>query len=231
MTNGPLLSVAIDTAADLAGIALFEDEALLAEATWRSRQNHSRELLPTLEWLLQRSQRTKADLGAVFVCLGPGSYAGLRVGLSTAKALAYGLGLPIAGVGRLAADALTPAVVSGVRVASVHAAGRAELAWAVYAWNGEDLTEVAPPQLGPAPSLLATLSRGDIVCGEIDKLDASVAGAVMMAGARLVEAPVSRAVAVARLGLRRLVRDDVDNVDALVPLYLRAPAIGPQRPL
>src|SRR6266550_1676735 len=99
------LSVAFDTASDFAGVALAQDGELLSESSWRTRQNHSRELLPALDWQLSRLGRSKHEIGAVFVCLGPGSYAGLRVGLSTAKALAYGLNASIAGVGRLAADA------------------------------------------------------------------------------------------------------------------------------
>ncbi|HEY4685952.1 MAG TPA: tRNA (adenosine(37)-N6)-threonylcarbamoyltransferase complex dimerization subunit type 1 TsaB, partial [Dehalococcoidia bacterium] len=97
------LAVAIDTASDLAGVALTEEGALLGAVTWRTRQNQSRELLPALDWLLGRQGRGKEEIGAVFVCLGPGSYAGLRVGVSTAKALAFALDASLAGVGRLEA--------------------------------------------------------------------------------------------------------------------------------
>jgi tRNA threonylcarbamoyladenosine biosynthesis protein TsaB len=225
-----MIALAIDTAAELAGVALLEDEMLLAEVTWRSRQNHSRELLPTLDWLLQRCQRSKDDLGAIFVCLGPGSYAGLRVGLSTAKALAYSLDLQIAGVGRLAADAYPIAAASSARVVALQVAGRAELAWAVYAWRDGELLELQAPQLGPRERLVETLSAGDIVCGEIEKLDDETRGLLASRGTRTVTSGASRVLAVARLGALRLSRGDVDNGDSLVPLYLRAPAIGPQPP-
>ena len=61
----------IDTAGDLAGVALCEGETLLAEVTWRTKQSHSRELLPTLDWLLPRHGRSKSNRRAI-VCLGPG---------------------------------------------------------------------------------------------------------------------------------------------------------------
>src|SRR6266498_2602240 len=105
MPNSRTLAVALDTSSELAGVALVEDGLLLAETTWRTKRNHSRELLPSLDWLLGRVGRAKEDIGALFVCTGPGSYAGLRVGTSTAKALAYGLNAQIVGVGRLEADA------------------------------------------------------------------------------------------------------------------------------
>src|SRR5262245_10724810 len=130
MSDRASLTLALDTAGDLAGVALAEAGALLAESTWRAHQSHSRDLLPRLEWLLSQAGRDKGDIAAVSVCLGPGSYAGLRVGLSTAKALAYGLGVPVLGIGRLEADAYWPAQGAPGRVIAVQAAGRAELAWA-----------------------------------------------------------------------------------------------------
>jgi tRNA threonylcarbamoyl adenosine modification protein YeaZ len=259
MTARPAaLSVAIDTTSDVAGVALFEEQLLLGEVTWRAHQSHSRDLLPTLDWLLGRAQRAKADIGAIVVCLGPGSYAGMRVGISTAKALAYGLGAQIVGVGRLAADAYPIAAVSAGRVVPVQAAGRAELAWAVYGWNdalspltpsarsGQALTlslrergseshdselrEIMEPRLSPAAQILECIEAGDAVCGEVEKLNEEVRRAIERRDARIVEAPASRILSVGRLGLQRLARGEFDNAETLVPMYLRAPAIGPQPP-
>ncbi|HLF78526.1 MAG TPA: tRNA (adenosine(37)-N6)-threonylcarbamoyltransferase complex dimerization subunit type 1 TsaB [Dehalococcoidia bacterium] len=221
------LAVAIDTASDLPGVALSENGVLLAEASWRTRQGHSRELLPTLEWLLARVTRNKAEIGALFVCTGPGSYAGLRVGVSTAKALAYGLDAALVGVGRLAADA-EPLVASAPgRVVAVHAAGRAELAWAAYGRGEGEMRELMAPQLGPVPALIESLGDDDIVCCELRTLDAATLG-TLQGIVRAVEAPSPRIAAVSRIGQTRWSRGVVDNADTLVPLYLRAPAIGPQ---
>jgi tRNA threonylcarbamoyladenosine biosynthesis protein TsaB len=214
----------------MAGAALLDSDALLAETTWRAHQSHSVQLLPAIDWLLTHVGRTKAEIGAVAVSLGPGSYAGMRVGISTAKALAFGLGTPIAGIGRLAAEALPIAEASAGRVVPVQAAGRAELAWAVYQHTTGELVELAPPQLGSAEKLRAMLRKGDVVTGDIGRLDAESVAALAAKGCRLVPATAPRAVSVARLGLRRLARGDVDDADTLAPLYLRAPAIGPQPP-
>lgn len=224
------LLVAIDTASELAGVALTEDGALLAEVTWRTRQSHSRELLPALDWLLGRHERTKNDVAGLCVCLGPGSYAGLRVGISTAKALAFALAVPVAGVGRLAADAHPFVAVAAGRVFAVHAAGRAELAWAAYERDGDGAREVVTPRLGPADALLAELKSGDVVCGEPKARDETLIAGIAAAGAIWTDALPSRVIAVASLGQQRLAGGDVDDADTLVPLYLRAPAIGPQPP-
>ena len=224
-----MLAVAIDTTSDVAGVALMEDGALLAELTWRSRQNHSKQLLPSLDWLLQRCERAKTDIGAIVVCLGPGSYAGMRVGVSTAKALAFGFDIPIAGIGRLAADAYPVAAVAAGRVVPVQAAGRAELAWAAYRTVDGQLQELAPPQLSAQHDFVHALVVGDTVCSDAAFSD-DVRAAIELSGARLVMAPASRVVAVAALGWQRIERGDFDSPADVVPLYLRAPAIGPQPP-
>jgi tRNA threonylcarbamoyladenosine biosynthesis protein TsaB len=224
------LCVAIDTASDVAGLALFEDGELLAETSWRTRQSHSRQLLPALDWLLGLVARQKGDIASFAVCLGPGSYAGMRVGLSTAKALAFALDVSLVGIGRLAADALPLVEVTGARVLAVQAAGRAELAFAAYRASEGDLVEEIAPRLGAADVVVAVAQAGDVVCGEIERLEEATVQAIMQQGARLVGSTTPRAVSIGRLGLRRLARGEIDNPDALVPLYLRAPAIGPQPP-
>lgn len=223
-----MVEVSIDTASNVAGVALTDQGRLLAELTWHTRQNHSRELLPALELLLQRSGLSRSDISALFVCIGPGSYAGLRVGLSTAKSLAYALGLPIVGVGRLTADAQMMAADLGPRLVPLHAAGRAELAWAVYqAAGAEDagIVEVQAPRLGSVRQFLDDLRPGDLVIGDPD---ASPQAAIGARQAMWSPSRPGRVTAVARLGWRRLRAGDIDSADSLVPLYLREPAIGPQ---
>lgn len=225
-----MLTLAIDTASDTAGLALADGDILLAEMTWASRQSHSRQLLPTLEVLLERIGRAKTDIEAVAVCLGPGSYAGLRVGVSTAKALAFGFEIPVIGIGRLAADAFPLAGAVPGRIIPLQAAGRAELAWAAYEPAGAGMTELLAPRLSRKEELPETLREGDVVCAELRTLTDELKSDLLAAGVKLVEAPVSRVLAVMQLGSERLARGEVDNLDTLVPLYLRAPAIGPQPP-
>ena len=223
--------LAMDTASDTAGVAIVEHGVLLGEVTWQARQSHSRQLLPAVDWLLGQVGRTKEQLGSIFVCTGPGSYAGMRVGISTAKALSFALGTSVIGIGRLAAEALPIVEATGARVVSVQAAGRAELAWAAYTQGDGGMVEVEAPQLAPVGTLLRALKFGDVVTGDVDKLTPDTLAALEVIGCRVVPPAASRVASVARLGYQRLQAGDVDDADALVPLYLRAPAIGPQPPL
>lgn len=219
------LELSIDTASELASIALSREGRLVAEETWHAGRDHGRQLLPAIDALLTGQKAAKEALTAVFVCTGPGGYAGVRAGVSTAKGLAYGLEVPLVGVGRLEIEAYAFAATGGPVVA-VHRAGRSDLAWAAYAAD-PDWRELSPPQLSPSDALAAALPHDALVTGEIeDALAEELAGR----GHRVVrgEEALRHASLLAELGWRRLARSETDDPKSLVPLYLREPAIGPQ---
>ncbi len=193
-------------------------------ATWHTERNHSVELLPNIERMLGEAGRTKRDVEAVFVDIGPGGYAGLRVGVSIAKALAHGLGVPIAGIGRLELDAHGVAVKAATRrIVAVHAAGRGEAAWALY--RDAPWQEESAPIISRRDVLYAAIRADDAVTGDID---AELADVTQRAGAVALTPHRHRVVELAELGNARLAAGRADDATTLVPLYLRAPAIGPQ---
>jgi tRNA threonylcarbamoyladenosine biosynthesis protein TsaB len=233
------IELAIDTASAMASIALSSQGRLLAELTWDCGRDHSRQLLPAIDGLLARQSASKEALGAVFVCIGPGSYAGVRVGMSTAKGLAFALEVPLAGVGRLEIEAYAFAA-TGLPVVAVHRAGRGELAWAAYSsgtGNKERGTrplptsvawrELLPPRLSPPEALAGALPNVALVTGELDD---ALAAELAQRGHRVVRgaAAVRRAALLAELGWQRLQAGRTDDPKSLEPLYLREPAIGAQ---
>jgi tRNA threonylcarbamoyl adenosine modification protein YeaZ len=219
------LELSMDTASELASIALSREGQLAAELTWQAGRDHLRQLLPAVEALLGRTGATKDALTALFVCTGPGGYAGVRAGVSTAKGLAHALEVPLVGVGRLEIEAYAYAA-TGRTVAAVHRAGRSELACAAYV-SDPDWREVAAPRLVPRDGVLDALPAGALVTGEVDD---ALAGELGRRGYTVVRgaAALRRAALLAELGWRRLARGETDDPKSLVPLYLREPAIGPQ---
>lgn len=219
------MNLSIEAASDEPGLALGAGGALGASMTWQTQRNHSVELLPNLERLLSETGARKDDITAVFVDIGPGGYAALRVGVSTAKALAHALGVPIVGVGRLELDARLVEVDAGVRrIVAVHRAGRGDVAWAAYR-RESGFVEVTPPSITKLDVLYAALRSGDIVTGDVDD---EMHLRARDAGAAVATANDHRITALALAGWERLDAGSVDDPTALVPLYLRAPAIGPQ---
>ena len=216
------LELTIDTASDMASVALSREGALEAELTWRCNRNHSRELLPTVEHLMQRSGVDNGELTAVFVCIGPGSYTGLRVGIASAKGLAFALGMPIVGVGRLEADAYQHSDFAGP-ICAVHRAGRGELAWAVYRNAPTGWREVLAPRLTTPEALVPSVRRQTLFCGEIEEELAAKLRETLGAKARFASQATSlrRAATIAELAWRRLAAGQADDAASLRPIYLR----------
>jgi len=222
------MELSIDTASELATVGISHQGSLIAEITWRCRRNHTVELLPTIEKLFAQAGVTQEEIEAIFVCTGPGMYTGLRVGVSTAKGLAYALALPVVGVGRLELDAYPHAAFPGPIVA-VHRAGRGELAWAAY--RGDPWREIVPPRLAQPEALARRVRQRTLFVGEVD--DEFTARLRETAGAKAVvaspAASIRRAAAMAEVAFQRLAAGRTDDVALLRPVYLRPPAISPPK--
>ena len=123
--------VAIDTSTQSIGIALYDGVQVLAAHTWRSRNFHTVELMPAIAEMLARCQVSPKQLTGVGVALGPGSFTGLRIGLSAAKGLAFGRNIPIAGVPSLE---VLVAAQPGLRrpMIAFLEVGRGRFAWARF---------------------------------------------------------------------------------------------------
>jgi tRNA threonylcarbamoyladenosine biosynthesis protein TsaB len=103
--------LAIDTSTQMIGLALYDGTRVLCEMTWQSRNHHTIELSPAVSDLLERCGTRPAELGALGVALGPGSFTSLRIGLALVKGLALALKIPVVGVPTL--DILAAAVPTG----------------------------------------------------------------------------------------------------------------------
>ena len=104
-----MLTLAFDTAADVATVALVRDDDAVGE-----RLSKPSRLLAEVDALLQEAGVAQADIDRIVVGVGPGSYTGLRMGLMTARVLALTLGVPVAGVSTL--DALAHGAPDAVPV-------------------------------------------------------------------------------------------------------------------
>jgi tRNA threonylcarbamoyladenosine biosynthesis protein TsaB len=90
-----LLILALDTATEKGSLALLAHDRVLMEYTLESHGAYLTRLMPGLAALLTNTDREPADLAAVAVSVGPGNFTGLRIGLATAKTLAWSLGRPL----------------------------------------------------------------------------------------------------------------------------------------
>ena len=96
-----MILLAIDTSNELSGLALYQHHTLLAQIHWASARRHSEQLLPQLDALCRLANITPPQITSVAVSLGPGSWSGVRVGISMAKGIALANDAPIIGVSAL----------------------------------------------------------------------------------------------------------------------------------
>ena len=210
--------IAIDTAGVRALVALGQpDGTLVAERRWSAGYRHGEELLTRISEILESEGTSLADLAGVIVGTGPGAFTGLRVGLATAKALAHGLGVPIAGVATSAALLEAAAATGGAG-----ADGGAHTAAADYAL-------LLPA--GPSDRVLVHAGEASLVRGgeepslkpltrlvAVDLPDRAPAEALALGDRAEAGLPT----ALLRLGARRLAAGG-DDVARLVPEYVTMP--------
>ncbi len=113
--------LAFETSAKAASVALVQDGQLLAESYQNTGLTHSQTILSMAQDLLKSCGLAPADLDAVAVAAGPGSFTGVRIGVAAAKGLAWGLELPCRGVSTLKAMALSLGVADGYVLAAMDA--------------------------------------------------------------------------------------------------------------
>jgi len=225
--------LAIDTATRMAGLALYDPARgrILGEETWYSNDNHSVELMPRVARLMEQQRLAPASLTGLAVSLGPGSFTGLRTGLSTAKGLALALKVPVVGIPTLEVTA-RPHMGQRLPIWAILQAGRGRICAAHYVrqrgnWRRQGsylltTVEALGDQVGDAPALF---------CGEIDAREAGLirerlGGKVPErsgAGEAVVVTPAAsprRAAYLAEIGWERLARGDYDNPVTLSPIYL-----------
>jgi tRNA threonylcarbamoyladenosine biosynthesis protein TsaB len=93
--------LAIDTSNNPLGVALLENDQVIGEYITNLKKNHSIRIMPAIQALMKDCERVPADLTKIVVAKGPGSYTGVRIGVTIAKTLAWTLNIPLVGVSSL----------------------------------------------------------------------------------------------------------------------------------
>lgn len=220
------MQIAIDTSTDIASIALVRDNEIMAELTWQCNQKHSTQLLPNLSHLLKQTETSLKIADCIIVAKGPGSFNGIRVGISTAKGLAFSLGIPVIGISTLEVEAYQHAGM-GLPVCPIYNAGRGEIATATYLKKSNNWLQLVPEHISTVDTLCSQINTRTIFCGEYVLQISSRLKEQLKRKAVILSSITSlrRAGFLAELGLQRIKSGDFDNPVTLQPLYLRAPAI------
>lgn len=213
--------LAIDTSTDEAGVALLDGGSLRAECNWLARDNHSRQLTRVMRMMLDIQETPVSTISAVAVAVGPGSFNGLRVGVSAAKGIVTALRVPLIGVSTLDIIGFQ-ASVQGATVWALIPAGRGEMFRAAYDGVGETWRRISPYGRLAVAQAAAEWSEDILLAGPaarllVDQLGREGRTASLQEPAKRMR----RAGYLAELGRRGLAAGEAGSVGEVQPMYLR----------
>ena len=229
--------LAIDTATATASLAIYnlETHHLLAELTWQAQRRQTQDLLLAARSLLTQVGLTPSDLSALAVTTGPGSFTGVRIGISAVKGMALGLPAPprIIGIPTLnvtAAPWLTVAkALPAITLCAYMQAGRGRYNWAYLRSQDDPLRrlEAEDHQNGTVHELVVDLQRRQDemiwLVGEATPEVAEHTDALTQVVFLDEASSWRRAGHLARLAARNLLYGIEDALGDLQPIYLRQP--------
>lgn len=214
-----MILLAADTSTAFYSVAAVTPSGVLGEVSIGRDRRHSERLLETVDNLLTELGIRGEDIGALAVSIGPGSFTGLRIGVSAWKGLALGWGLPLVGVPTL--DALARHLNDGP-ICPVLDAKMSEVYWGLYNASRGDVAPVTGPIVSSVAEMLAQLPSGVTILGDgAERYREEIASC----GLDIAFAPPflahPRAASVGHLALELLAAGDAGNAEAVEPLYLR----------
>jgi len=220
-----MILLAIETSGQTASVAVCDEDEALAVHTFGKGARHGRNVMPAIDDVLRRAGVSRTDVDAVAVSAGPGSFTGLRVGITCAKTLAWALGwraVPVPSLEVLAQN-VEPAAHGGCRfTCPVFDARREKVYGTTFEWDGAEWTDTTGVLLEEPGALAERLPAGTLVFGTGVRAYADVfAGGRFPVGEADLE--LGRAEAVAALGRLLRAGRDVDPM-ALAPRYYRLTA-------
>jgi len=214
--------LAVDTATKSCSVAIVDKESIIAEMTVVNEETHSKHLLGMINLVIKYADLNLADLDGFAVTSGPGSFTGLRIGISSVKGFAAALGKPMVGVSSL--NALARQVsFSPYLICSLIDARKDEVYLSTYRYEDSNLEREGKEQVVLPKDALDKINEPCIFVGS---------GAVLYR--KMIKEKLSedafftqdyentiRASTVAHLSMTKFENENTDNVETFVPNYIR----------
>lgn len=217
-------ALAIETSQPAGSVALGQGEAVFAARTLDRPRRHATDLLPAVADLVQSAGVQPRDVRVVYVSAGPGSFTGLRIGITVARTLALAHGaavVPVPSLDVIAQNALTPRDPPAQLLVSIDAQ-RGRLFAARYQLAEDEYVRMEEPrEADPADLFAAQSASAHVICDVVDRYASAIEGAGLVA--LPAELAVTRVEEVYRLGRRILAEHGPTPPRDLVPIYIRRP--------
>lgn len=219
-----MLILGIETSTKTGSVAVVSDKAIIAQYSLNIEITHSERLMSTVDRVLKDTGIALSQLDGFAVATGPGSFTGLRIGVSTVKGLAFATGKPAAAVPTLYALAWN-VPHAAYPVCPLLDARKNEVYAAVYTADGSTLRQAASEAVVPLSRLGDLLTGRTVFTGEAAVLYRGELEGLF--GDKALFAPHSvilpAAAAVAEIGLGMIRAGRQADIDSLAPTYIRRP--------
>jgi tRNA threonylcarbamoyladenosine biosynthesis protein TsaB len=217
--------LAIDTSTMLGGVAVIDDLlGLVAEVRFNVKSTHSERLMTSIEYVLRQSEYTIADMDFFAVAIGPGSFTGLRIGLSTVKGFSYATGKPIVSVPTLEALAQN-FPFSQYPVCTMLDARKKEVYAALFKWKDDSFIRLINEMPIKVNRLLERVGNNEKVVFTGDGVILYRNEIVNLMGERAIFASPEKLVPspanVAYIGITKALKGEFSEPISLVPFYIR----------
>lgn len=214
--------LAIETSTMVGGVAIMEDDTLIAESRINVKVMHSERIMGAIDHILIQSGMKIDDIDVFAIAIGPGSFTGLRVGLSTVKGLVYATGKMLVSVATLESFAWNMPF-SKYQVCPLLDARKKEVYAGIFRWNVNGFVKVMNEQTIKIDVLLSGINEPTIFLGEgsiiyKDSIKAWLNDSAIFGNPQdMVPSPAN----VAYIGMIKAKKGDFEDPIKLVPLYIR----------
>lgn len=224
-----MLTLAIDSSTDILGLALMDSGQLRGEYNLSLKRQHSEKLLPLMEQLFELLEVKAEDLDGIAVAVGPGSFTGLRIGITTAKMLGRIFSIPVKGVSTLE---IMAAGTDGDYILPLLDARRKRVYYSFYRKSEaekalflEQINQAASASISNLAEILKKYKNEKIiVVGEmITEVQQVLEQHNFSVSAAAAEKNFTRAAVLARLGQDYINSGQQDDIYQLKPAYLKKP--------
>ncbi len=213
---------ALDTATQSCSVAIVDDGSLIAEMTVVNRQTHSRHLMSFTDTILNTVNLKAADMDGFAVSIGPGSFTGLRIGISTIKGLAFSLNKPVVGISSLEALAWQIAH-SGFLICPLLDARKKEVYTCRYRFDNNELNKQGSEIVASPAEAVRDIQEPSIFVGNAVNLyrDHITDTLGNLAHYAAHGQHTLRASSIAWLSAGKFSEEQTDDVSMLIPQYVR----------
>ena len=226
-----MLTLAFDTSSKTASVSILRDQAVLYDTIINKGLNHSEVLLPSIGEACRLTDIQLSEIDLFACTLGPGSFTGLRIGVSTLKGLMMATGKPAAGVSALAALALNVIEKEKI-IASMMDAGRGQVYLAYYQYDKDGILNQLEAARAIDPQSISSAHEDDVIyVGDGAIKYANVLGSPRNNKNKIAPAEQQYVCAskVGILAIEKYRRNDLLDLAKCVPVYLRSADALPKK--